>query len=79
MTYDFKWRQELVFFAATFLIYIGTAFVLTGESAPESWGDWGLVTVVSGARAAVGGVLPRLVAFASRLTSGALSVIRWCF
>lgn len=78
MTYEFKWKSEAVFFAATFLIYVGTAFVLTGESAPESWREWGLVTIVAGARAAVGGVLPRLVAVASKLTNGVLSVVRWC-
>jgi len=60
VSYTFKWKPELLFAAVTFVVYVGGAFLLTGDQAPDSWPDWALATAVSGARAVVAAILPRL-------------------
>lgn len=51
--YVFKWKEELLFAAAVFIVYMATAYVATGQQPVANWGDWLTGTVVAASRVAV--------------------------
>lgn len=67
MQYEFKWKQELTWALATFIIFMLGQFIATGEAEPTDWGDWLWGASTAGLRAVAAALLPRLTAvFTSR-------------
>ena len=63
MTYVFRWKTELLFALATFLVYVGSAFIASGDAPVTDWGDWAVGVSVAGARAAVAALIGPLAGF----------------
>ena len=55
-----NWRQEGIKAGLTFGIFIGSAFMLTGDNPVDSWSGWGIVTVLAGIRVAVSSLVASL-------------------
>ncbi|GIW17424.1 MAG: hypothetical protein KatS3mg064_0581 [Tepidiforma sp.] len=69
--YVFKWREELLFAAAVFIVYVGTAYVATDQNPVTNWGDWVAATLVAGSRVAVAALVNPIARWiASRDASG---------
>lgn len=55
--YVFKWKEELLFAAAVFIVYMGTAYVATEQNPVSDWGEWLTGTVVAASRVAVAALI----------------------
>jgi hypothetical protein len=63
--YVFKWRAEALFAIATFAVYIGSAFVATGNTPVTDWSDWFVGVCVAGARVVVAALLVPITSYLS--------------
>lgn len=59
-SYRFVWRVEVLFALATFVVYMLTAFIATGDQPVTDWGDWLVATAIAGARIVAQGLLTPL-------------------
>lgn len=69
MTYVFNWKLEALFAAGTFLVYLGTAFVATGDAQITSWSEWFVGSAVAAGRVTVAGTLVGLTKLMASLAS----------
>jgi hypothetical protein len=69
MTYVFNWKLEALFALGTFLVYLGTAFVATGDAQVTSWSDWFIGSAIAAGRVAVAGTLVALTKLLASLAS----------
>lgn len=60
MRYEFRWRDELFYAAAVFIVYVGTAYAATGDQPVEDWQEWLIGVVVAGSRVAVAALISPL-------------------
>lgn len=67
--YVFKWKEEFLFAAAVFIVYMGTAYVATGEQPVTDWGEWLTGTVVAASRVAVAALINPLARWISQRDS----------
>lgn len=67
--YVFKWKEELLFAAAVFIVYMGTAYVATGEQPVTDWGEWLTGTIVAASRVAVAALINPLARWMSQRDS----------
>ncbi|MEM4723628.1 MAG: hypothetical protein QXP01_01290 [Candidatus Hadarchaeum sp.] len=51
--YVFKWKEELLYALAVFVVYMAMAYVSTGEQPVTDWSEWIIATVVAASRVAV--------------------------
>lgn len=58
--YALKAAEEVQWAVLIFLLYVGGAFVLTGDSPVSDWGEWFQVTSLAGARLAIGSLIATL-------------------
>lgn len=68
--YEFKWRDEAKWALITFIVFVGGAFAVSSDMSLDEWGDWVLVTLTAGARAAVAGFIVGLRAALSARNGG---------
>lgn len=68
--YVFRWKPEVMFALATFIIYVGAAFVATEGAIIDSWGDWFIGVAVAGARVTVAGIIAPLAAWVASRGAG---------
>lgn len=61
--YVFKWREELFYAAAVFLVYMATAYVATGEQPVTDWGEWLTGTIIAASRVAVAALAGPLIGY----------------
>lgn len=57
--YIFRWKQEAIYAAVTFAVYILGEFTLTDIETTD-WKTWVVATLVGGARVVAAAILPRL-------------------
>lgn len=55
--YVFKWKEEILYALAVFVVYMGTAYVATGEQPVTDWGEWLTGTIVAASRVAVAALI----------------------
>lgn len=55
--YVFKWKEEILYALAVFIVYMGTAYVATGEQPVTDWGEWLTGTIVAASRVAVAALI----------------------
>lgn len=67
--YVFKWKEEFLFAAAVFIVYMGTAYVATGEQPVTDWGEWLTGTIVAASRVAVAALINPLARWMSQRDS----------
>ena len=58
--YIFKWRQEGMYAAITFLVYVLGEFVLTDSTVVNDWQGWVVGVLLGGARVVAAAIIPRL-------------------
>lgn len=64
--YVFKWKEELFYAAAVFIVYMATAYVATGDQPVTDWGEWLTGTVVAASRVAVAALINPVAHWASQ-------------
>lgn len=67
--YRFVWRLELMFAAITWLVYVLTAFVATGDAPVTDWGEWITGTALAGARVTAAGLITGLAKLLTALAA----------
>lgn len=65
-TYIFKWRQEGIYAAITFAVYVLGEFLLTDETVVNDWQGWVVGVLLGGARVVAAAVIPRLTGLIAR-------------
>lgn len=55
--YVFKWKEEFLYAAAVFIVYMGTAYIATGSEPVTDWKEWLLGTAVAASRVAVAALI----------------------
>ena len=63
--YIFKWRQEAMYAAITFVVYVLGEFLLTDETVVNDWQGWAVGVALGGARVVAAAIIPRLAGLIS--------------
>lgn len=61
--YVFKWKEELFYALAVFVVYFGTAYIATGDNPVTDWSEWAAGTAVAASRVAVAALLRPLIGY----------------
>lgn len=77
MSYEFKWKPEILFAVGTLLATIGLELLRAEEWPPTelTWGQWLAALAIASTRATLAAVVPRLALGLSQLKSGASSIL----
>ena len=59
--YIFKWKQEGMYAAITFIVYVLGEFLLTDETVVNDWQGWVVGVALGGARVVAAAIIPRLM------------------
>ena len=63
--YIFKWKQEGMYAAITFIVYVLGEFLLTDETVVNDWQGWAVGVALGGARVVAAAIIPRLTGLIS--------------
>ena len=56
-SYVVVWKEELIWAAITFAVFMGGAFIATDSTPVEGWGAWAGATSMAGLRVVVVGLV----------------------